>query len=90
MFAALAGRTKERVEASKYYDVTSFARMLKIPGIYSFGYIDTTCPPTSVYAAFNAVTAPKELYLVLDSGHWNYPEQSERINNWLVLKMMGK
>ncbi|MDP2982354.1 MAG: acetylxylan esterase [Candidatus Latescibacter sp.] len=90
MFATPNSRTRDRVDSAKYYDVTCFARLLKIPGIYSWGFVDATCPPTSMFAAYNAITAPKELYLVLDSGHWNYPEQSERINNWLTLKMTGK
>ena len=30
---------------------------------------DTTCPPTSTYAVYNVVNAPKQLLLTLEMGH---------------------
>ena len=54
--------TKEKIETSKYYDAVNFARMIKIPGFYTWGFNDVTCPPTSMYSAYNVINAPKELY----------------------------
>jgi len=79
----------EKKETIRYYDVVNFARTLKIPGYYSWGFNDETCPPTSMYAAYNVITAPKELYLALETGHWTYPEQREDFNNWIVQKLLG-
>lgn len=76
-------RTKEKIETASYYDTVNFAKRLKIPGIYSFGYNDEVCPPTSVYAAYNVINAPKTLLLGLEMGHNNSPEQGERINKWV-------
>ena len=56
---------KEKLETVGYYDVVNFARRLSQPGIYSWGYNDETCPPTSMYAAYNTIKAPKELFLSL-------------------------
>ncbi|MBA4053717.1 MAG: acetylxylan esterase, partial [Marivirga sp.] len=81
---------KEKIETVGYYDVVNFARLLKIPGMYSWGFNDETCPPTSMYAAYNVITAPKELYLALETGHWTYPEQREKFNVWLLSKLTGK
>jgi len=81
--------TKEKIETVRYYDVVNFARMLKVPGYYSWGYNDEVCPPTSMYAAYNVIEAPKELHLELETGHWIYPEQREKMNQWIV-KMSGK
>ncbi len=81
---------KEKIETIGYYDVVNFARRLKVPGMYSWGFNDETCPPTSMYAAYNVITAPKELFLALDTGHWTYPEQNEKMNNWLFEKLKGK
>lgn len=67
----------QQAKVSQYYDVVNFARRLKVPGFLSWGYNDEICPPTSVYAAYNAIEAPKESLLSYDSGHWNYPEQWE-------------
>lgn len=76
--------TKEKLNTVKYYDVVNFARLLKVPGMYSWGFNDETCPPTSTYSAYNVITAPKQLYLALETGHWTYPEQNEITNNWMV------
>jgi cephalosporin-C deacetylase-like acetyl esterase len=78
-----AGRTADKIETSKYYDAVNFARRLKVPGIYSWGYNDEVVPPTSSYAAYNVIAAPKILLLGLEMGHANSPEQAERINNWI-------
>ena len=75
---------KEKLETVQLYDVVNFARLVKVPGMYSWGFNDETCPPTSMYAAYNVITAPKTLYLALETGHWTYPEQTEKLNNWLL------
>jgi len=79
----------DKIETSKYYDVANFARLITIPGLFSWGYNDTTCPPTSMYAAYNVVTGPKKLHLFLDARHWIYPEQREMTNAWLVNHLTG-
>lgn len=66
-----------------YYDVVNFARMLTVPGFYSFGYNDNTCSPTSVQAVINAVTAPKEVVVTPVSAHWRFPESNEKANIWM-------
>lgn len=76
-------RTAEKIETSKYYDTVNFARRLKVPGIYTFGYNDETCPPTSMFAAYNTITAAKKLVLALETGHALNNEQSDRINGWV-------
>jgi len=81
---------KDKIETSKYYDVVNFARQVKVPGFYSWGYNDQTCPPTSMYSAYNVITAPRELYLVQETGHWTYPEQQEKSRQWLINKLTGK
>jgi cephalosporin-C deacetylase-like acetyl esterase len=78
---------KEKLETVPYYDVVNFARVLKVPGLYSWGFNDETCPPTSMYAAYNVISAPKELILALETGHWTYPEQRENFNAWLEKKL---
>jgi len=78
---------KDKIETSKYYDVVNFARQVKVPGFYSWGYNDVTCPPTSTYSAFNVITAPKSLFLVQETGHWTYPEQNDKSRQWLIEKL---
>lgn len=79
---------KDKLETVKYYDVVNFARLLKVPGIYSWGYNDDVCPPTSMYAAYNVISAPKTLHLALETGHWGFPEQYEESENWMIEKLL--
>lgn len=78
----------EKIETSKYYDVVNFARFIKVPGWYSWGYNDNVCPPTSMHAAYNVIPGPKELDLFQETQHWTFPEQQELKNNWLVKKLL--
>jgi cephalosporin-C deacetylase len=79
---------KDKIATCGYYDVVNFAKQLKVPSIFSWGYNDETCPPTSMYAAYNVISSPKELFLALETGHWTFPEQTEKLNNWLAGKLL--
>jgi cephalosporin-C deacetylase len=79
--------TKDKIKTSGYYDVVNFARLLTIPGYYSWGFNDETTPPTSMYAAYNVITAPKDLYLVPEVAHTISPDQSRRWADWIVSKL---
>lgn len=72
-----------RMEVSRYYDTVNFARLLRVPGFYAWGYNDPACCPTSTYSAFNVITAPKQLQVGLDTGHWLYPWQLDNAMHWL-------
>jgi cephalosporin-C deacetylase-like acetyl esterase len=67
--------------------VANFARFVKAPGFYSWGFNDNVCPPTSMYSAYNLITAPKELKLYLNTGHWTFPVQYELRDAWLLEKL---
>lgn len=82
-------KKEDKINVSAYYDVVNFARSVKVPGFYSWGYNDETCPPTSIYAAYNLIQAPKDLYLVQETGHWTYPLQREKVNEWLLKQLKG-
>lgn len=75
---------EQKIRVSQYYDVVNFARFIKVPGLYIWGYNDQVCCPTSTYAAYNQITAPKTLKAVLDCGHWLYPEHAQMQNQWLI------
>ncbi len=80
--------TPAKIATTTYYDTVNFARRLKVPGYYNWGYNDEACPPTSTFAAYNVITAPKHLDVMLELGH-SYPiEQYEATTNWL-LKALG-
>jgi cephalosporin-C deacetylase-like acetyl esterase len=76
----------DELKTLSYFDVVNFARRIKAPGWYSWGYNDEVCPPTSMHAAYNVVTAEKELHIYLETGHWTYPEQENERMNWIKEK----
>jgi len=50
------------LEVARYYDAMNFARRTQADGIVTVGFIDTVCPPTSVYAMYNALVGRKEIF----------------------------
>jgi cephalosporin-C deacetylase len=72
--------TEAKIATTSYYDAVNFAKRLSVPGHYVWGYNDETCPPTSMYAAYNQITAPKQLVLSLEMGHTPIPEVSPLVN----------
>jgi cephalosporin-C deacetylase len=80
--------TPDKINTVGYYDVVNFAQFVKVPGFYSWGYNDETCPPTSLYAVYNSIKAPKDLFVVPETGHWTFPEQYEKADAWLLPKLV--
>jgi len=76
--------TPDKIATTGYYDTVNFAKRLKVPGYYIWGFNDETCPPTSTFAAYNVITAPKTLVVEPEQFHTYPPEQGEAINNWVV------
>ncbi len=80
-------KKNEKIETSRYYDVVNFARFIEAPGYYSWGYNDPTCPPTSYYAAYNVLQAPKQLYVAQSTGHWRNKEQDIKTIDWFTKQL---
>ncbi len=65
------------LQSARYFDCVNFAARTKCRGAaVTVGLIDTTCPPTSVYAAYNALNIPKTIHADVLSGHTNTPAAS--------------
>ena len=81
----------DRIRTTGYYDVVNFARLVNVPGRYAWGFNDETCPPTSMYAAYNVIPGPKTLDITyLNTGHWTYPEETEKMTTWLMAQLKGE
>jgi cephalosporin-C deacetylase-like acetyl esterase len=78
------------VEAVRYYDAMNFATRIKAPGILTVGFIDTTCPPTSVYAAYNALPCSKEIFNVPESPHEVCPAAKEAMRKAILAHVESK
>ena len=85
--APSAHATPEKIAVTGYYDAVNFARRLKVPSHFAWGYNDEVCPPTSMYAAYNVITAPKQLTLALETGHNTVPEETDLITAWIAARV---
>ncbi len=74
---------RQAVETLQYFDVVNFARRLRVPTFMSWGYSDDTCSPTSVWAAWNVITAPKQYDITPSSGHWRFPSSQKKCMEWM-------
>ena len=72
------------VEAVRYYDAMNFITRSKADGIVTVGFIDTTCPPSSVYAAYNAISGKKQIHIDVAAGHTNTPKAVEAMRNAIL------
>lgn len=64
-------------EAVRYYDAMNFATRAKAGAVVTVGFIDTTCPPSSVYAAYNNLPGRKSIHTDPDAGHTSTPKAGE-------------
>jgi len=87
MFREEKRRLPLRIANIAYYDVVNFARRVKAPGLYSWGFNDEVCPPTSMYSAYGVLPGEKSLLLALETGHFTTPEQVRKVNDWLLQRL---
>lgn len=80
--------SQKTIDNLRHYDVVNFARLLTVPGWFSWGYNDEVCPPTSMQAAYNSIKAQKKFRPYLQTGHWWYQEQWDEWCEW-IWKQMG-
>ena len=52
-----------------YFDGMNFASRARARAVFSVGLADTTCPPSTVYAAFNHYAGPKEIVVYRYNNH---------------------
>lgn len=77
-------QSPEILKTLPYFDVSSFAREVKVPGHYTFGYNDMTCPPTTTYSVYNVIDAPKELDVAETTEHYTYAENGNACWRWIM------
>jgi cephalosporin-C deacetylase len=62
----------------RHVDNALLATRIRAPTLVSVGLRDTICPPSTVFAAFNAISAPKEIVVLPYSGHTTTAVHNER------------
>ena len=75
---------EDKIKTAPYYDVVNFAKKLDMPVLMGFGYNDETCPPTSMFSAYNSITSEKELQIIPYMGHWTDKKHADYVRQWLM------
>jgi len=55
-----------------YFDPVHFARRITCPVMVTVGFVDNTCFPSGIYAAYNQLAGEKVVLNCLESGHGKY------------------
>jgi cephalosporin-C deacetylase len=71
-------------EALGYVDIQHLAPRIRGDVLWSCGLMDTICPPSSQFAAYNKITASKRMDIYPDFGHERLPGSSDRIYQFMM------
>jgi len=66
-------REQEIFEALGYIDIQNLAPRIQAEVLWGIGLMDTICPPSSQFAAYNKLTCPKRMAIFPDFAHENLP-----------------
>ena len=69
---------------SAYYDAVNFARRIEVPALFGVGFIDGTCPATTVFSAYNVLRGPKQIDLAPLMGHAFSPSYRKLTSRWIL------
>jgi cephalosporin-C deacetylase len=67
-----------------YIDNQHLASRIRAETLFFTGLMDTVCPPSSQFAAYNKITAPKDMVIYPDFGHEGLPDSGERIFEFMA------
>ncbi|QYY36273.1 acetylxylan esterase [Ruficoccus sp. ZRK36] len=77
-------REQEIFEKLGYIDVTHLAPRIKAEVTMAISQSDDVCPPSTQFAAYNAITSDKSYVLYPDFGHENLPGANEKAFQFLM------
>jgi len=67
-----------------YIDVQHLAPRIKAEVLMFTGLSDSICPPSTQFAAYNKITAKKDVVIYPDYGHEQLPDESDRTFNFML------
>lgn len=76
-------RVKEIFTKLGYVDCQHLAPRVRAEVLMFTGLMDTICPPSSQFAAYNKITAKKDIVIYPDFAHENLPGQIDRTFNFM-------
>jgi len=71
-------------EALGYIDIQHLARRIQAEVLWTVGLMDTICPPSTQFAAYNKIGAPKSLLIYPDFGHEGLPQVNDHVYQFML------
>ena len=69
-----AGESHATLAEVRHFDSMNFAARTRVGALIVAEFVDLTCPPTTVYAAYSALRGLKEIINLVSTGHLLPPE----------------
>jgi cephalosporin-C deacetylase len=67
-----------------YIDIQFLAPRIKSNVLWTIGLMDTICPPSSQFAAYNKITSQKAMLMYPDFGHEGLPGLNDKIYEFMM------
>ncbi|HLJ55225.1 MAG TPA: acetylxylan esterase [Chthonomonadaceae bacterium] len=83
-FDPLHEREQQIFTTLGYIDCQHLASRIEAEVLWAVGMMDTICPPSTQFAAYNRIRSTKRLAIYPDFGHEGLPGNSDRIFNFLA------
>ena len=77
-------REQEIFNRLGYIDVQNLAPRIKARVMLGVGLMDTICPPSTQFAAYNRITGDKQMVIYPDFAHEGYPGFSDRVYQFML------
>lgn len=84
LFDPLHQREQEVFTRLGYIDNQHLAHRIQAEVLMTVGLMDTICPPSTQFAAYNKIRAKKEMVLYPDYGHEGLPGSPDRIFEYMA------
>lgn len=76
--------SEAQIQTIRYIDAMNFAAHCRAEAYFTVGFIDVTCPPTSVLSAFNTLPGEKHIRHNLNTGHSTTPEAEAYVHDAVI------
>jgi cephalosporin-C deacetylase len=83
-FDPLHEREKEIFTTLGYIDVQHLAERIRAEVLMPVGLMDTICPPSTQFAAYNKIQSTKNVVIYPDYGHEGLPGVGDKIFDFLA------
>lgn len=67
-----------------YVDIQHLASRIRSEVLWAIGLMDTICPPSSQFAAYNKITSKKSMVIYPDFGHEGLPGLNDKIYQFMM------